>query len=81
MSVTFWSSDNAASRLENMQQAALARADSSMVHIGVNLDDTPDLFADFLMRDNLRDDPNQLLATDEAARALSDTYGYGTMYY
>lgn len=81
VSLTFWSSDDAASRLENMQQASLARQDPDWTHIGVNLDETPDLFKDFLRRDNLSDDPNQYLAVDEVAHSLAETYGYGTLYY
>lgn len=81
VSLTLWSSDDAASRLENMKQASLARHDPDLTHIGVNLDDTPELFKDFLRRDNLDDDPNQYLATDEVAHALASTYGYGTWYY
>lgn len=81
ISLTLWSSNDAASRIENMKQAALARKDPDLTHIGVNLDDTPDIFKEFLHRDNLADDTNQYLVDDEVAHALASTYGYGTWYY
>lgn len=80
VSVTFWSSDDAASRMENIREAARARADTSLTHIGVNLSDSPELFSAYLRRDRLEGDSLQLLATGESARRLSDAYGYRTLY-
>lgn len=81
VSITFWSSNDAGSRLENIQKSIEARADSGMVHIGMNIDDAPALFREYLRHDNLHADTNQYLADEAAARTLQDTYGYGTMYY
>lgn len=81
LSLTFWSSDDAASRIENIQQSMLAQNDSNLTHIGVNLDDSPEIFKHYMIRDNLSDTPNQYLVTDEVADALSAAYGYGTLYY
>lgn len=81
ISLTFWSSNDAASRIENMQHASLAAKDPDLTHIGVNLEDSPEMFRDFLHRDRLENNPTQYLATDEVAHALASTYGYGTWYY
>ncbi|MDE6428041.1 MAG: hypothetical protein K2K59_03725, partial [Muribaculaceae bacterium] len=72
---------DAASRIANMQNAAIAARDSDLTHIGINLEDSPELFRDFLRRDNLAENPTQYLATDEVAHSLASTYGYGTWYY
>ncbi len=81
VSLTLWSSNDAASRLQNMQNAAAAAKDSDLTHVGINVDDSPEMFRDFLHRDNLSENPTQYLATDEVAHALASTYGYGTWYY
>lgn len=82
VSVTFWSSNDAASRVENLTYAAEARRDSTRrVHIGVNIDDEPQLFKEYLLHDNLSNDANQLLATGDVAARLAETYGYGTRIY
>ena len=81
LTLTFWSSDDAASRIENIRRSLQAESDSNLTHIGVNIDDSPEIFKNYLKRDNLSDDPNQYLVTDEVADALSATYGYGTLYY
>ena len=81
VSLTLWSSNDAASRIENMQHAALAAKDPNLTHVGINVDDSPEMFRDFLQRDKLSENPTQYLATDEAAHSLASTYGYGTWYY
>ena len=81
VSLTLWSSDDAASRLENIQKAESAAKDPDWTHIGVNIDDSPELFREFLKRDKLDASPTQFLATDEVAHSLESTYGYGTWYY
>lgn len=81
VNVTFWSSEDAESRLENIQKAIEARLDTTQVHIGVNVDDTPEIYREYLLRDNLRNDSNQYLADDAVAHTLAETYGYGTLYY
>lgn len=81
VSVTFWSSDNAASRMENIKNAAEAKNDPARKHIGVNIDDEPKLFQAYLLRDHLEDDTLQLRAEGDIARQLTDTYGYTTVYY
>lgn len=80
VSVTFWSADNAASRLENIKEAARARSNPDLTHIGVNLGDDPELAAAYLRRDSLASDPMQLFATPDAAPGLATTYGYRTLY-
>ncbi len=80
VSVTFWSSDDAASRMENIREAARARSDSTLTHIGVNVADSRDLFEAFLKRDRLAGDSLQLLAAGEDADRLLDAYGYRTVY-
>lgn len=81
VNVTFWSSEDAASRLENIQKTIEARLDTTQVHIGVNLDDEPEVYREYLKRDNLHTDSNQYLADDAVAHSLTETYGYGTLYY
>lgn len=81
VSLTLWSSDNAASRIENMQKAELASKDPDWTHIGVNIKESPELFKEYLHRDRLDRNPTQYLATDEVAHALESTYGYGSWYY
>lgn len=81
VNVTFWSSEDAASRIENIQKSIEARLDTNQVHIGINMDDTPELYREYLSRDNLTHDPNQYLADDAIAHSLTETYGYGTLYY
>ncbi len=80
VTVTFWSADDAESRLENIKEAARARADDAITHIGVNVGDDPDIAAAYLRRDALDGDSLQLLALPDEARALTDTYGYRTFY-
>lgn len=60
VTVTYWSSLDAASRLENLQRAAEARHDPTLIHIGLNIDDSPEIFRQYLLRDHLQDDPLQL---------------------
>lgn len=81
VSVTFWSSDNAASRMENIKNATEAKTDPNREHIGVNIDDAPDLFQAYLLRDHLENDSLQLRADGSVARNLAETYGYTTVYY
>ncbi len=80
LSVTFWSSDDAASRLENIREAHRAKYDPTLTHIGVNLSDPHDLFNAYLQRDRLTGDPLQLRVSGDNARTLLDTYGYRTLY-
>lgn len=81
ISLTLWSSNDAASRIQNMQQATKAAKDPNLTHVGINLEDSPEMFRDFLHRDNLSNNPTQFLVTDEVAHSLASTYGYGTWYY
>lgn len=81
VSVTFWSSDDAASRMENIREAERARHDPTLTHVGVNLsEDSPEIFNAYLLRDKLADDSLQLLAAPDVARELRDTYGLRTVY-
>lgn len=79
VSVTFWNSDDAASRLENIKEAARAKADPNLTHIGVNVGDNPDLAQAYLRRDALSSDSLQLIAAPQAAPELRK-YGLGTLY-
>lgn len=78
--VTLWSSNDAASRLENMTYAAQARRDSSIEHIGINLDESPELHLELLKRDRLTDDSLQLHASGDAASRLLSTYGHTSLH-
>lgn len=80
VSVTFWSTDNAASRLENIKEALRAKNDPNLTHIGVNIGDDPDIAAAYLRRDALDGDSLQLFALPDAAPALASTYGLRTLY-
>lgn len=79
ISVTFWSAEDAASRLENIKETARARTDPSLTHIGVNIGDNPELAQAYLRRDALDSDTLQLIASPEATTALQK-YGLGTLY-
>lgn len=81
VSVTFWSSDDAASRLENVKHAMEARTNPDRKHIGINLDDTPAIYRAYLLRDRLHQDSLQFRAKDEMVRDLVDTFGHNTVYY
>lgn len=81
ISVTFWSSHDAASRLENIKLAAQAKDDPEKQHIGVNIDDEPDLYRAYLLRDKLHNDTLQLRVDSNIAKDLAAAYGYGTFYY
>lgn len=80
LSVTFWSSDDAESRMQNIYEANRARFDPTLTHIGVNLSDSDDVFHAYLKRDNIANEKYQLRATPEMGRQLLDTYGYSTLY-
>lgn len=80
VSVTFWSADDAASRIENIKEAARARSNPRLTHIGVNVGDHPDLAAAYLRRDALDNDTLQLFAAPEVVPWLISTYGYRTVY-
>lgn len=80
VTMTLWSGDDAASRLENIQLAQAADADPSHTHIGVNVADPEPLFDAYLLRDGLTNHPYQLLATPDEAATLLSTYGYTTLY-
>lgn len=80
VSVTFWSTEDAASRLENIKEAARARADAGLTHIGVNVGDDPAIAAAYLRRDALDSDSLQLVAAPGAVPYLRSSYGYRTLY-
>ncbi len=81
VSVTFWSSDDAASRLENVKLAMEARANPGRKHIGINIDDAPAIYRAYLLRDRLHQDSLQFRAKGEEIRDMVDTFGYHTVYY
>lgn len=72
LSVTFWSGEDATSRMENIYLAAQAREDPGLTHIGVNVSDAPELFRAYLERDRLGGDSLQLMAAGD--------YPLGTVY-
>lgn len=78
LSVTFWSADDAASRLENIKEALRAKNDPKLMHIGVNVGDDPRLAAAYLKRDALDGDSLQVLALPESN--LKEQYGLRTLY-
>ncbi len=79
LSVTFWNSNDAASRLENIKETARAKTDPNLTHIGVNVGDQQELAMAYLRRDALASDSLQIIATPEAATSLQK-YGLGTFY-
>lgn len=79
VTMTLWSSDDAASRMENIELAREAEADPNYTHIGVNISDPEMIYDAYLLRDGLSDDPHQFLATKEQASELFNTYGYTTL--
>ncbi len=80
LAITLWSSENAASRAANAAMAAKARMDPGLVHVGVNVDESPAMFREILRRDNIENDSLQLhVSGDEAARLLSKM-GYTTIF-
>lgn len=79
ITMTLWSSQDAASRLENIQMAQAADADPGHTHIGVNVADPAPLFDAYLLRDGLAGNPYQVLATPESASQLLSAYGYTTI--
>lgn len=80
VSVTFWNVDNAAARMENIKEAARAKADPNLTHIGINVGDSPELAEAYLRRDALAGDSLQLLANPDDADRLAETYGFRTLY-
>lgn len=77
VSVTFWNTEDAASRVENIKEALRARKDPGLTHIGVNIGDSPEIAAAYLKRDALADDTLQLLGTPGAGL---EQYGLRTLY-
>lgn len=78
VSVTFWSADDAASRVENIKETLRAKKDPKLLHIGVNVGDNPQLAAAYLKRDALDDDSLQVFAHPESD--LKEQYGLQTLY-
>lgn len=78
VSVTFWSADDAASRIENIKESMRAKNDPNLTHIGVNVDNRPELAAAYLRRDNLDGDTLQIFALPETG--LREEYGLRTLY-
>lgn len=80
VSITFWSTEDAASRLENIKEANRARNDAGLTHIGVNVGDDRNLAAAYLRRDALDTDSFQLFADPGTVPYLRSSYGYRTLY-
>lgn len=78
VSVTFWSADDAASRVENIKEALRAKNNPQLTHIGVNVGDDPALAAAYLRRDKLDGDSLQLFALPESG--LDREYELRTLY-
>ncbi|MCM1310790.1 MAG: hypothetical protein NC301_07190 [Bacteroides sp.] len=78
VSVTFWSADDAASRIENIKETLRAKNDPHLTHIGVNVGDDPALAAAYLKRDALDSDTLQVFALPESG--LAEEYGHRTVY-
>ena len=78
VSVTFWSTDDAVSRMENIWEALRAKNDPTLTHIGVNVDANPGLAAAYLQRDNLDGDSLQVFALPGSG--LREEYGLRTIF-
>lgn len=78
LSVTFWSADDAASRVENIKETLRAKNDPNLTHIGVNVGDDKELAEAYLKRDELFGDSLQIFAVAESG--LQSEYGLRTLY-
>lgn len=82
--LTFWSSDDANSRIQCNRYSAWVRESeiNNLQHVSVNFDEEPVLFSEISRLDNL-EPYRQFNIKGEAARALRDeyslTHGYGTL--
>lgn len=82
--LNFWSSDDAASRIDNNMYAAWANANSSdnLQYVAVNLGDDPELFSAIVKADGLDKDAQYTANGEDAKRIISDfrlAEGYGTV--
>lgn len=75
MLVTFWSSGDAVSRLSNIYYSAIARRSPDIVHVGVNFDESAEMFREILRRDDLGDEPLQYHVTGRDAADMIRKYG------
>lgn len=75
MLVTFWSSGDAVSRLSNIYYSAIARKDPRIVHVGVNFDESDEMFREILRRDHLGDEPMQYHVGGKDAADMIRRYG------
>lgn len=80
VAVTLWSSDDAASRAANAFMAMKARSDAGLTHVGVNVDESPEMFREILRRDRLTDDSLQLHLSGAEASRLRASMGYTTVF-
>lgn len=73
--LTFWSSDDAASRLSNITYSSLASKYPELEHIGVNFDSSPSMYREILKRDNLSGTSRQVRVEGASADKLINRYG------
>lgn len=78
--LTFWSSDDAKSRLANIEHSSIAGRYPSVEHIGINFDSSGSMFKEILKRDNLSESPLQLHVDGMAASKLINSYGLKNGY-
>jgi len=78
--LTFWSSDDARSRLANIEYSAIAGRHASLEHVGVNFDSSQSMFKEILKRDNLTGAQLQLHVDKESAARLINSYGLKNGY-
>ena len=78
--LTFWSSDDARSRLANIENSAIADQHASLEHVGVNFDNSRSMFKEILKRDHLTESPLQLHVDGESASRLISSYGLKNGY-
>lgn len=78
--VTFWSSSDAESRLKNMYYAAMARHNPDLWHVGINMNDTPEMYREILRLDHLDGDSLQFHMGGDAAARMAGRYGLKSRY-
>ncbi len=79
--LTFWSSDDAGSRIQNTQYSAWVRENglTNLRHVSVNFDEKPELFMEIVRLDDL-DQYGQFNVSGMEAEAIANDYGLAAGY-
>lgn len=82
--LTFWSSADAASRIECNRYSAWINANASekLRHLSVNFDEHPELMAEIVKRDNLDENAQFNVSGQQAAKIINDyglSRGFGSV--